>query len=179
MTRIDELLSSVDEFNDPQILTHMRRLCVSVVQVVQIFRTTPYEQAEPLLDAFGAQQNMWIDRLLPVAADLPEEPLEKASLDMRDVGLGHFLARVVAIPAYVGSKIYTAHAVAVITVKPYVVTAPLPTLLNSCYDGFDVFATEVALMPSLLQNLDKINKPFPGCCRSGDRNSSDHLPRFP
>ena len=31
MTRIDELLSAVEELNDPHISTHMHRLCASVV----------------------------------------------------------------------------------------------------------------------------------------------------
>lgn len=31
-------------------------------------------------------------------------------------------------------------------------TAPLPALLRKCYDDFDVFATESAPVPSLLQN---------------------------
>ena len=43
MTRIDDLLSAVDELKDPHISTHMHRMCAYVVQVVHIFRATPFE----------------------------------------------------------------------------------------------------------------------------------------
>ena len=154
MTRVDDLLSAVETLHDPHISTHMHRLCASVVQVVHIFRATPYEQTEPLLAAFDAQQKAWINRLPPVAPDLPDESLVQASLDMRDGGLGHLPVRAVAIPAYVGFKLDTAHSVAMLPGQPSVedMTAPLPALLHSCYDEFDVVAKEGALIPSLLQN---------------------------
>ena len=154
MTRIDELLTAVEELDDPHISTHMHRLCASVVQVVHIFRATPYEQTAPLLDEFDAQQKMWINRLLPTAADLEDDPLQQASLDRRDGGLGHLPAEAVTIPAYVGSKIDTAHAVAMLPGQPSVqeMTAPLSALLNKCYCDFDVAATESLLVPSLLRN---------------------------
>ncbi len=54
----------------------------------------------------------------------------------------------------VGSKIDTAHAVAMLPGQPSVeaMTAPLPALLAKCYSDFDVAATESLLVPSLLLN---------------------------
>lgn len=49
MIRVDDLLSTVEEINDPNVLTEMHRMCTFVVQIIHILRETPSEQATPLL----------------------------------------------------------------------------------------------------------------------------------
>lgn len=96
--QIYELLSAAEELNYPDISTYIHSFCASVVHVVQIISENPYEQTAPLLENFDAQQKMWINRLLQVEGDIPDESVTQASLYMRDDGVGHILASLFANP---------------------------------------------------------------------------------
>lgn len=82
------------------------------------------------------------------------------SLDRRDGGFGYLSEQDVAIFAYAGSKIDTAHAVVMILGQPSVqdMTVLLHSLLKKCYDDMEVFATESALASSLLKNPEHNQK---------------------
>ena len=140
MTRIDELLSAVLEMQNPHTAMHMHRLCASVVQVVHIFRSTPPSQTLPLVTAFDSQMEHWLNALLPGVPQLNSDAITQSSLDLCDGGLGLVPARVVAVPAFVGSRIDTAHAVAQLpSQRTHVeMTLDLPPLLAACYARFDV-----------------------------------------
>ena len=154
MNRIDELLSAVSELQNPHTAMHMHRLCASVVQIVHILRSTPPSQTLPLLPAFDAQQERWLNSLLPGVPQLDADALAQTSLDVCDGGLGLLPACVVSVPAYVGSRIDTARAVAQLpSQRTHVeMTSHLPSLLSTCYARFDVYPeTEPeALISSLL-----------------------------
>ena len=140
--------------NDPHISTEMHRMCASVVQVVHVFRATPPAQTLPTLKEFDTRQNSWTNRLLPDIPALPPSSMQQASLDREDGGLGLLPASVVAIPAFVGSKVDTSHAVFLLPGQPSIteMTACLPPMLASVYDEHDVMPTDDMLVPSLLQN---------------------------
>ena len=163
MKRIDELLTAVAELQNPHVAMHMHRMCASVVQVVHIFRSTPPAQTLPLVPAFDAQQEYWLNALLPGIPQLDDGALQQSSLDTCDGGLGLLPARVVAIPAFIGSKIDTAHAVAQLPSQrtQEEMTHDLPPLLATCYSQFsvtaesepDVFVSSLLLTPGHTQKI--------------------------
>ena len=155
MTRIDNLLTAVSEMRNPHTAMHMHRLCASVVQVVHIFRSTPPLQTLPLVPEFDAQMERWLNALLPGVPQLDADALTQSSLDCCDGGLGLLPARVVAVPAFVGSRLDTARAVAQLPLQRTHVdmTRDLPHLLSACYERFSVSpeTDPHALVSSLLQ----------------------------
>jgi hypothetical protein len=54
----------------------------------------------------------WIDRLLPSLPQLTMTQLRQAALPIKDSGLGHTVPSGVVMPAYIGSRLDTADAVA-------------------------------------------------------------------
>lgn len=152
MALAKNLLTAVEELKGPHISTKMHWMCESVVQVVNVFRATRFEQTAPLLAEFDATQKAWTNRFPPTAAYLPAEFLKQSFLDRPDGGLAHLPAEVIAIQAYVGSKIDTAHAFAQLPGNPsaYDMTADVPALLEERYEDFFVVATESELVPSIL-----------------------------
>lgn len=81
---------------------------------MHIFRATPQEHTAPLLKEYDERQQGWTNRLLSDTPRLPLTLMQQASLDREDAGLELLPARVVAIPAFVGSKVDTVHAVALL-----------------------------------------------------------------
>lgn len=74
----------------------------------------------------------------------------QASLNLEDGSLCLLPASVVAIPAYVGSKVYTAHAVSQLLGQPSVtnIAAATPQILASLYEKHDVSPTDKKLSSS-------------------------------
>lgn len=134
----------------------MHRMRASVVQVVHVFRATPKEQTAPLLAEFDAKKKECINRLLPTAVRLGREfeatspPSLSSNHRSTDTtaASGNLPAKVIAIPAYVGSTIDTAHAVAQIPLSPQ------GPAVSARHDGAPSFPppTESELVQSLLQN---------------------------
>jgi hypothetical protein len=60
------------------------------------------------------QQLFWIDRLLPGLPPLTMVQLRQAALQMKDGGIGHTVLSDVIQPAYLGSRLDTADAVATV-----------------------------------------------------------------
>lgn len=83
-----------------------------------------------------------------------KESLRQASQDHNDAVLGNLPAAVVAISAYVGSKLDTSHVVAQLSGQLSVrnLTADLSPLLTLIYNEHDMLPTEDLIVPLLLKN---------------------------
>lgn len=95
----EDLLSAVEEMNDPHISTEMHRLSASVAQVVHVLRATLPEKTALILREFDKLQLRLSKRLLPYILDLPAAFVWQASLNLEDGGLRILTSRVVAVSA--------------------------------------------------------------------------------
>lgn len=107
-----------------------------------------------MLRDFDERQLRWENYQLPDISDPPMNNLRQASLNREGCGLRFLPTRVVAVSAFVGLKVYTAHSAAQLPGQPSIasMTAGLPSLLTAIYAEQDVFPTPNLLDISLLQN---------------------------
>jgi hypothetical protein len=110
--KVDVALGMIADLDNAQIAMPLHRFCLSVVLFTSVFRSTPPEQTLPAAAMLDKQQRFWIDRLLSSLPPLTTAQLRQAALQIRDGGLGHTGPSDVVMPAYIGSRLDTADAVA-------------------------------------------------------------------
>jgi hypothetical protein len=111
-TKVDMVFGMIAYMDNAQIAIPLHRSCLSVVLFTSIFRSTPPEQTLPAAAMLDKQQLLWIYRLLPGLPPLAMAQLRQAVLPIKDGGIGHTIPSDVVQPAYLGSRLDTADAVA-------------------------------------------------------------------
>jgi hypothetical protein len=105
-------MGMIADTDNAQIAMPLRCSCLAVFLVTLVFRSMPPEQTLRAAAMLDKQQRFWIDRLLPGIPPLTMAQLRQAALPIKDGGLGHTVLSDVVQPAYLGSRLDIADAVA-------------------------------------------------------------------